>query len=223
MNKIKNALWCLGVSILFILLSMESVTGTGILEMECDCFQTISPMGKYFTWTYEELNVAENMGYSWILRILFVVGMLLIYVSNFFLDFESKVKRIALIIVNTVGMGVILLLFSMREYMFMLIVVNVLLFLNVLLQYIKNYRSKSELPTLISSALVTIMNIFFLFLHWIKRYEFIELMDSWHDRAILVEKMVSISRVNMICFILWGIPLIMLLLQCHKVNKKLHA
>ncbi len=180
-------------------------------------------MGKYFTWSYEELEVIESTSFTWLFRSLFVVGMLLIYVSNFFLDFESKVKRIVLIIVNTVGMGVMVLLFSMHEYMFMLIVVNVLLFLNVLLQYIKNYRCKSELPTLISSALVTIMNIFFLFLHWIKKYEFIELMDPWHDKDILVEKMVSISRINMICFILWGIPLIMLVLQCHKAHKKLHT
>ncbi len=43
MKRRKTALWLFFLSLLFIVISMESVTGTGILELKCDPFQTISP------------------------------------------------------------------------------------------------------------------------------------------------------------------------------------
>lgn len=106
MEKRKTALWLFLFSLLFILVSMESVTGTGILEKRITNFQTISPFGRYFNLYSKELvdKVILFDKFAWFFRILFIAGVLMLYISNLILCFKQKSRKIALIVVDTVGM-----------------------------------------------------------------------------------------------------------------------
>lgn len=215
MNKRKIAIIITVLSWFLILLSTESITAVGVVDARCTYFQTISPFGKYFDLTIVDL---QNMIIiSWIFKVLFTIGLLLLYVPCFLFFFTHKMKSISLVVINTIGIIISFLLFLSYNYMLMLTTVNVLLLLHITVQYIDTIKEKFSILIFLSSTLVTFFNIFFLYQH-LNQTEMFSKLDVNESYEILIKEMTSISKINMICFILWVIPILLLIMQNRTIN-----
>lgn len=188
------------LSIVLILVSIESITGIGILSGDCTFYQTISPSGKYF-------NLTQNskIEFTWIMQIIFVLGIVLLYVPNFLLFEHNKVKSVICGLVNTFGIIGIFVLFKTHQYIFMMIIVCVLIANCIITQNIDEYKNKINLLTLFTTLIFLAINIFYLVEHFNMSY----LLEEWclnnaYGKAI--EEMIFISKINFICFTLFLLP-----------------
>lgn len=208
MSKKIIALSTMLISVLLILISVETITGIGVLEFNCTYYQTISPFGKYFNYINK-----DGINLVWLRIILFVLGLLLSYVPNFMMFGQSKVKSIILVVLNTIGNIMIFLYFKSFQYMFMMIVVCVLLVANLLIQFIIPQRSRIDLFVLFISVFICFANVYCLYRHfWLMDNKWI----PWELNNItdyLIKDMILISRINITCFALWFIPYIILLVK----------
>ena len=80
MSKKTIALSTMLLSVLLVLITVESVTGRGLLEGQCTFYQTISPFGKYFN-----LLQSDKLPMQWLGIIMFVIGILLFFAPNYLL------------------------------------------------------------------------------------------------------------------------------------------
>lgn len=188
------------LSIVLILVSIENITGVGILSGDCTFYQTISPSGKYF-------NLTQNsqINFAWIMQIIFAIGIVLLYVPNFLLFEHNKIKSIICGLVNTLGIIGIFVLFKTHQYMFMMIIICVLTVNCIITQNIDDYKNKINLFVLFTSLLLLAINIFYL----VKHFNMGSLLENWclnnaYDKAI--EEMATISQINFICFALFLLP-----------------
>lgn len=208
MSKKIIALSIMLLSILFMLISIETITGIGVIKGECTYYQTISPFGIYF-----DLSNSDEFHLIWIRIILYVLGLLLLYVPNFMMFELSKVRSIVLAVLNTTGIIMMFLYFKSYQYIFMMIVVCVLLAANLLIQFIVPQRSKVDLFVLLISAFISLANVYYLYRHfWLIDNKWI----PWELNNVvnpLIKDMILISRINIICFVLWFIPYIILLVK----------
>jgi hypothetical protein len=78
MSKKIIALSTMLLSVLLVLVTVETVTGRGLLEGQCTFYQTISPFGKYFN-----LSQSDKLPMQWLGIIMFIIGILLLFVPNF--------------------------------------------------------------------------------------------------------------------------------------------
>ena len=189
------------LSIALILVSIESITGVGILSGDCTFYQTISPSGKYFNLTQD-----SQINFAWIMQIVFALGIILLYVPNFLLFEHNKVKSIICGLVNTLGIIGIFVLFETYQYMFMMIIICVLIANCIITQNIDDYKNKINLFALFTSFLLLAINIFYL----VEHLNMGNLLEEWclnnaYNKAI--EEMISISQSNFICFALFLLPI----------------
>ena len=189
------------LSIALILVSIESITGVGILSGDCTFYQTISPSGKYF-------NLTQNsqIKFQFIIQIAFALGVVLLYVPNFLLFEDNKIKSIICGLINTFGIIGIFFLFKTHQYMFMTIILCVLIANCIITQNMDDYKNKINLFTLFVSLLLLAINIFYL----VEHFNMSGLLEEWclnnaYNRAI--EEMISISQTNFICFALFLLPI----------------
>lgn len=189
------------LSIALILVSIESITGVGILSGDCTFYQTISPSGKYFNLTQD-----NQINFAWIMQIIFAFGIILLYVPNFLLFEHNKVKSIICGLVNTLGIIGIFVLFEAHQYMFMMIIICALIANCIITQNIDDYKNKINLFALFTSLLLLVINIFYL----VEHLNMGNLLEEWclnnaYNKAI--EEMISISQSNFICFALFLLPI----------------
>ena len=123
------------LSVLLVLITIETVTGIGLLEGQCTFYQTISPFGKYFN-----LSNSDRISFEWFGIFLFTIGTLLLFVPNFVLFEQLKKRSIVLVIINIVDMVLEFLCFQSYAYMFMLIIWCILLACNILIQFIHGIK-----------------------------------------------------------------------------------
>lgn len=189
------------LSIVLILVSIESITGVGILSGDCTFYQTISPSGKYFNLTQD-----SQIGFSLITQIIFALGVVLLFIPNFLLFEHNKIKSIICGLVNTFGVIGVFVLFKTHQYMLMMIIICVLIVNCIITQNIDDYKNKINLFTLFTSLILLAINIFYL----VEHFNMGSLLEEWclnnaYNRAI--EEMISISQTNFICFELFLLPI----------------
>lgn len=209
MSKKIIALLTMLLSVLLVLISVETVTGRGILNAQCTFYETISPFGKYFN-----LELGDKITLEWLKITIFIVGTLLLFVPNFLLFEQSKKRSITLMIVNIIGMVLEFLFFQFYLYMFMLIIWCILLTCNVLIQFIQGIKNKVDMFVLIITIFIGTVNSYYLFYHF-KRHS---LWEMWSASDKLINEMIHISRINMLCLALWFIPYGILLVREIKGN-----
>lgn len=209
MSKKIIALSTMLLSVLLVLITVETVTGRGLLEGQCTYFQTISPLGKYFN-----LEFGDKIPFEWLGILVFAVGTILLFIPNFLLFEQSKKRSIILAIVNIIGVVFEFLLFQYYLYMFMLIIWCILLTCNILIQFIQGIKNKVDMFVLIITIFIETVNCYYLFYHF-KRHS---LWEMWSASDKLINEMLHISRINMICLSLCFIPYGILLVGEIKSN-----
>lgn len=197
MSKKTIALSTMLLSVLLVLITVETVTGRGILNAQSTFYETISPFGKYFN-----LELGDKITLEWLKITIFIVGTLLLFVPNFLLFEQSKKRSIILVIVNIIGVVFEFLLFQYYLYMFMLIIWCILLTCNILIQFIQGIKNKVDMFVLIITIFIGTVNSYYLFYHF-KRHS---LWEMWSASDKLINEMIHISRINMACLALWLIP-----------------
>lgn len=193
MSKKIIALLTMLLSVLLVLISVETVTGRGLLEGQCTFYQTISPFGKYFN-----LSQSDKLPMQWLGVVMFLIGTLLIFVPNFVLFEQSKKRSITLVIINVIGIILEFIFFQSYSYMFMLIILCILLICNIFIQFFDGVRSRSDMSVLILTALIGVLNIYYLFHHFMMYKQ----LDTWYFNGAfdrMTREMILISRINMIC------------------------
>lgn len=211
MSKKIIALSTMLLSVLLVLITVETVTGRGLLEGQCTFYQTISPFGKYFN-----LSQSDELPMQWFGTLVFAIGTVLLFIPNFLLFEQSKKRNIILVIVNIIGIVFEFLLFQYYLYMFMLIIWCILLTCNILIQFIQGIKNKVDMFVLIITIFIGTVNCYYLFYHF-KRHG---LWEMWNASDKLINEMIHISRINIVCLALWIIPYGILLVKEIKNNKK---
>ncbi len=189
------------LSIFLVLVSVESVTGVGILSGDCTFYQTISPSGKYF-------NLTQNsqIYFTWVMQGLFALGVVLLYVPNFLSFKHNKVKSLICGLVNTIGIIGVFVSFKTHQYMLMMIIVCVLISNDSVIQNIDDYKNKINLFALFTNLLLLAINTYYL----IEHFNMGGLLEEWclnnaYDKAI--KEMIFISKINIACFALFLLPI----------------
>lgn len=208
MSKKIIALSTMLLSVLLVLVSVETVTGRGVLGGQCTFYYTISPFGKYFN-----LSNSDRIHFEWLGILVFIIGTLLLFVPNFLLFEQSKKRSITLVIINIIGMVLEFLFFQSYSYMFMLIILCILFTCNILIQFIQGVKNKIDMFVLIVTIFIAVLNFYYLFYH---HNQFL-LWINW-DGDKLINEMIHISRINMVCLALWLIPYGILLAKEIKDN-----
>lgn len=209
MSKKTIALSTMLLSVLLVLITVEAVTGRGLLEEQCTFYQTISPFGKYFN-----LEFGDKIPFEWLGILVFTVGTVLLFIPNFLLFEQSKRRSILLVVINVIGMIFEFLMFQSYMYMFMLIVWCILLTCNILIQFIQGIKNKVDMFVLIITIFIGTVNSYYLFYHF-KRHS---LWEMWSTSDKLINEMIHISRINMVCMALWIVPYSILLIREIKCN-----
>ena len=214
MSKKIIAISTMLLSVLLVLITVETVTGRGLLEGQCTFYQTISPFGKYFN-----LSQSDKLPMQWLGIVMFLIGALLLFVPNFVLFEQSNKRSITLVIINVIGIILEFIFFQSYSYMFMLIILCILLICNIFIQFFDGVRSRSDMSVLILTALIGVLNIYYLFHHFMMYKQ----LDTWYFNGVferMTKEMIRISRINMICLALWFIPYGILLVREIRGNKK---
>ena len=207
MSKKTIALSTMLLSVLLVLITVETVTGRGLLEGQCTFYQTISPFGKYFN-----LLQSDKLPMQWLGIIMFVIGILLFFAPNYLLFEQSKKRSIVLVIINIIGIILEFFFFQSYSYMFMLIILCILLVCNIFIQFFDGVKSRSDMSVLILTVLIGVLNVYYLFHHFMMYKQ----LDTWYFNGAfdrMTSEMIHISRINMICLALWFIPYGILLVR----------
>lgn len=202
MSKKVIALSTMLLSVLLVLITVETVTGRGILTAQCTFYETISPFGKYFN-----LEFGDKIPFEWLGILIFAVGTLLLFIPNFLLFEQSKKRSITLVIINIIGIVFEFLFYQYYLYMFMLIIWSILLTCNILIQFMQGIKNKVDMSVVIMTIFISVLNCYYLFYH-LKKHS---LWEKWSASDKLFDEIIHISRINMICLALWFIPYVILL------------
>lgn len=214
MSKKIIALSTMLLSVLLVLITVETVTGRGLLEGQCTFYQTISPFGKYFNLSQSDKLPMQRLGI-----VMFIIGTLLLFVPNFVLFEHSKKRSIILAIINIIGIILGFLFFQSYSYMFMLIILCILLVCNIFIQFFEGIKSRSDMSVLILTILIGILNVYYLFQHFMMYKQ----LDTWYFNGALdrmTREMIHISRINIVCIALWIVPYSILLIKEIKCNSR---
>lgn len=209
MSKKIIAISTMLLSVLLVLITVETVTGRGILNAQCTFYETISPFGKYFN-----LVFGDKIPFEWLGTLVFTVGTVLLFLPNFLLFEQSKRRSVILVVINIIGMIFEFLMFQLYMYLFMLIIWCILLTCNILIQFIQGIKNKVDMFVLIITIFIGTVNCYYLFYHF-KRHS---LWEMWSVSDKLINEMIHISRINMVCLALWFIPYGILLVRELKGN-----
>lgn len=183
------------ISVIFIVISIESVTSNGITEGRNTFYKTISFSSKPFN-----LNNGDKVSYL-LLNVLFFVGLLVLVVSAINHYKTNKIKSIILIISDIIFGAISFVLFQNGNYLLMIGFVITIFMLQFLLQ--SNWENKVYAAMTIAFSIgLWIINIYFL----IKQFT---MMIGVADVAgALLDDLITTSRTNAICLCLFLIPCI---------------
>ncbi len=183
------------ISVIFIIISIESVTSNGITEGRNTFYKTISFSSKPFN-----LNNGDKVSYL-LLNVLFFVGLLFLVVSAIDYYKTNKIKSIILIISDIIFSAISFVLFQNGNYLLMTGFVITIFMLQFLLQ--SNWKNKVYAAMTIAFSIgLWIINVYSL----IKQFT---MMIGVADVAgALLDDLITTSRTNAICLCLFIIPCI---------------
>ena len=178
------------ISVIFIIISIESVTSNGIIEGRNTFYKTISFSSKPFN-----LNNGDKVSYL-LLNVLFFVGLLFLVVSAI-----NYYNSIILIILDIIFSAISFVLFQNGNYLLMTGFVITIFMLQFSLQ--SNWKNKVYTAMTIAFSIgLWIINIYFL----IKQFT---IMIGVADVVgALLDDLITTSRTNAICLCLFIIPCI---------------
>lgn len=181
------------LSVLFVIISIESITSNGIAEGRNTFYKTISFSSKPFN-----LTNGDKVSYL-LLNTLFFTGLILLVVSAINYCKINRIKGIILIIINIIFSAISFVLFQNGNYLLMTGFVITIFMLQFSLQ--SNLRNKMYTAITIASSIgLWIINIYFL----IK--QFTMMIGVTNVVGALLDDLIKISRINAICLSLFIIP-----------------
>lgn len=181
------------LSVLFVIISIESITSNGIAEGRNTFYKTISFSSKPFN-----LTNGDKVSYL-LLNTLFFTGLILLVVSAINYCKINRIKGIILIIIDIIFSAISFVLFQNGNYLLMTGFVITIFMLQFSLQ--SNLRNKIYTAITIASSIgLWIINIYFL----IK--QFTMMIGVTNFVGALLDDLIKISRINAICLSLFIIP-----------------
>lgn len=192
------------ISVLFTIISIESVTSNGIAEGRNTFYKTISFNTKPFNMTIKMYQGGMRLSYTF-LNILFFIGLILLIVSAIMYCEKSKAKGIILIIIDIIFSAFSFVLFQNGNYLLM----NGFVITIFMLQFSLQSNSKNKVYTAItiaSSIGLWIINIYFLIKHFTMINGVVDVT------GVLLNDLIKISRTNAICLGLFIVPCMILII-----------
>lgn len=188
------------IAVLFVIISIGSVTSNGLSEGRNTFYKTVSFSQKPFNMTIKMYQDGMRLSYIF-LNVLFFIGLILLIVSSINYCKNNKIKGIILIIIDIIFSAISFILFQNGNYLLMTGLVITIFMLQFSLQ--SNLRNKVYAAiTIASSVGLWIINIYFL----IK--QFIMMIGVTDVVGALLDNLIKISRINAICLSLFIIPCI---------------
>lgn len=194
------------ISVLFVIISIGSITSYGLSEGRNTFYKTISFSSKPFN-----LTNGDKVSYL-LLNVLFFTGLILLVVSALNYCKNNKIKGIILIIIDVIFSAISFVLFQNGNYLLMTGFVITMFMLQFSLQ--SNLRNKVYTAiTIVSSIGLWIINIYFL----IK--QFAMMVGIADVVGVLLDDLIKISRTNAICLSLFIIPGIISIIGSVKIEE----
>jgi hypothetical protein len=181
------------ISVLFIIISIGSVTSNGIVEGRNTFYKTISFTSKPFN-----LTNGDKLSYL-LLNVLFFTGLILLVMSALNYSKNNKIKGIILIIIDIIFSAISFVLFQNGNYLLMTGFVITIFMLQFSLQSSLKNKVYAAI-TIVSSIGLWIINIYFL----IK--QFTMMIGITNVVGVLLDDLIKISKTNAICLSLFIIP-----------------
>lgn len=186
------------ISVLFVIISIGSITSYGLSEGRNTFYKTISFSSKPFNMTIKMYQDEMRLSYTF-LNVLFFIGLILLVVSAVNYCKNNKIKGIILIITDVIFSAISFVLFQNGNYLLMTGFVITIFMLQFSLQ--SNLRNKVYAAITIASSIgLWIINIYFL----IK--QFTMMVGIADVVGVLLNDLIKISRTNAICLSLFIIP-----------------
>lgn len=186
------------ISVLFVIISIGSITSYGLSEGRNTFYKTISFSSKPFNMTIKMYQDEMRLSYTF-LNVLFFIGLILLVVSAVNYCKNNKIKGIILIITDVIFSAISFVLFQNGNYLLMTGFVITIFMLQFSLQ--SNLRNKVYAAITIASSIgLWIINIYFL----IK--QFTMMVGITNVVGVLLDDLIKISRTNAICLSLFIIP-----------------
>lgn len=193
------------ISVLFVIISIGSVTSYGICEGRNTFYKTVSFSQKPFNMTIKMYQDGMRLSYT-SLNVLFFIGLILLIVSAINYCKNNKIKGIILIIIDVIFSAISFVLFQNGNYLLMTGFVITMFMLQFSLQ--SNLRNKvCTAITIASSIGLWIINIYFL----IK--QFTMMVGIADVVGVLFDDLIKISRTNAICLSLFIIPVVISIIE----------
>ena len=194
------------ISVLFVIISIGSITSYGLSEGRNTFYKTISFSSKPFN-----LTNGDKVSYL-LLNVLFFTGLILLVVSALNYCKNHKIKGIILIIINVIFSAISFVLFQNGNYLLMTGFVITMFMLQFSLQ--SNLRNKVYTAITIASSIgLWIINIYFL----IK--QFAMMVGIADVVGVLLDDLIKISRTNAICLSLFIIPGVISIIGSVKIEE----
>ena len=188
------------ISVLFVIISIGSVTSYGLSEGRNTFYKTVSFSQKPFNMTIKMYQDGMRLSYT-SLNVLFFIGLILLIVSAINYCKNNKIKGIILIIIDVIFSAISFVLFQNGNYLLMTGFVITMFMLQFSLQ--SNLRNKvCAAITIASSIGLWIINIYFL----IK--QFTMMVGIADVVGVLLDDLIKMSRTNAICLSLFIIPVV---------------
>ena len=186
------------ISVLFVIISIGSITSYGLSEGRNTFYKTISFSSKPFNMTIKMYQDEMRLSYTF-LNVLFFIGLILLVVSAVNYCKNNKIKGIILIITDVIFSAISFVLLQNGNYLLMTGFVITIFMLQFSLQ--SNLRNKVYAAITIASSIgLWIINIYFL----IK--QFTMMVGIADVVGVLLNDLIKISRTNAICLSLFIIP-----------------
>ena len=186
------------ISVLFVIISIGSITRYGLSEGRNTFYKTISFSSKPFNMTIKMYQDEMRLSYTF-LNVLFFIGLILLVVSAVNYCKNNKIKGIILIITDVIFSAISFVLFQNGNYLLMTGFVITIFMLQFSLQ--SNLRNKVYAAITIASSIgLWIINIYFL----IK--QFTMMVGIAVVAGGILNDLIKISRTNAICLSLFIIP-----------------
>lgn len=186
------------ISVLFIVISIGSITSYGLSEGRNTFYKTVSFSQKPFNMTIKMYQEGMRLSYTF-LNVLFFIGLILLVVSAINYCKNNKIKGIILIIIDIIFLAISFVLFQNGNYLLMTGFVITMFMLQFSLQSSLKNKVCAAI-TIASSIGLWIINIYFLIKQFTMMIGIADVVGA------LLDDLIEVSRINAICLSLFIIP-----------------
>lgn len=204
MKKITaSVLQCL--SIILIIFGIQSVSQNDVMIGKV----TIDNTFVFDINIFDSIANGDRGGIIGKYSVLFWLALIILLIASIITYKASKTKSVIMIVLNIIFIAGIILCFTNCNYIMMMILVSVLVAVEI---FILGW-SKTAIGIIASglSVCIGILNVFFLIKHLsMANYFTTSSMEMYNN---FIEKLVNISRINLVCFGLFVIPCVINLIN----------